>query len=951
MAVSKQELIQKCTIIKQVVDDGMSWVNSHAEEDKKEVTIADLKTLRRHINRYANAIPKRPAIAIFGQSQVGKSYLVSNLAKTPEAYSLLVKVPGTGDEIDFIKNINPPGGGKEATGLVTRFTTDDTFESNWKPFELKLFSQSDITSIIANGYLSDITHYTYAIDRETIQKKITDLSQYKDKSPRPGFSEDEVYDLKEYLNERFRDHFLIKDLNNINFWDDLAGLVPYIDPLERWKILEILWGGQPFFTELFKQLSSGLSQIKFLRSIRVDLEALTPQSDTILDVERLRELYKDEKKAPIKAFDGSTFLAELDRSVLSALTSEVVMPLADETAKHPKREFLQDADVLDFPGARSRQQIPEITFEEKDEEDKLLVFLRGKVSYLFDKYNIDFEISTLMFCQDDKQPEVTDLPKFLYDWIAKVHGDSTAKREERERLLQVLVNQTEIDRIIPLLVVFTKFNIELQGNPATEQPGDLGPHNSKWTARVGANFADQMSISVADAWIEKWNSKGPFKNLFPLRDPKWSKSVYQGYDTEGKEIAYQPEYVEKIKDMEKSWVNHPDVIRHFHNPLEAWKESTDLNKSGLDYIVKYMSPTCDPVIKKEQIKGRIDQLAEDLKSLLSNFYRGGTIDEKLQKARINAAQAFMQLMKMQKEKNTFGHLLNFLMLNENLSWKIFFDLMMREQNKEDESVESDAGSEDKTIPLDLIEMLSQFIDIDDSDTPQNIIEKLKEFFNIEDENSLKDIMQQSGINIEALLETHHSDEKPQNKFDKSFIFAKKLLSAWLMHINKLKDDKVLSNLGLQKNIAELLVEEMNKSKNRVNLKKVIAEETREHIKTFQLTSNVDIVAKISANIINKFVNSFGWAYETADKRPKVKKTDTQTVFAENPVNSPAKKELRLEIDFPGESLFVEWTTGVRSSFEANVYHEEDVKDSEQAEADAKLGSIIKKIPDIENSKL
>lgn len=944
MSVSKEELLQKCTIVKQVIEDGISWVKDNAEEDKKDVTISDLKTFRRHISRYADAIPKRPAIAIFGQSQVGKSYLVSNLAKTPESYSLLVKVPGTGDEIDFIKNINPPGGGKEATGLVTRFTTDDTFEASWKPFELELFSQSDIVNVIANGYLSDITHYTFSIDREKIQNKISELSQLKDKSIRPGFSEDDVYNIKEYLNDRFRDHFLIKDLNSINFWDDLAELIPYIDPLQRWNILEFLWGRQPFFTDLFKQLSTGLSQIKFLKSVRTEIDALTPQSDTILDVQRLRELYQDGKKAPIKIYDGGTFLAELDRSIISALTSEVVMPLADETPNHPKRQFLKDADVLDFPGARSRQQIPEITFEEKDDDDKLLVFLRGKVAFLFDKYNINFEISTLMFCMDDKQPEVTDLPKFLYDWISKVHGNSPDKREERERLLQLLVNQKDIERIIPLLVVFTKFNIELQGNPATEQTGDLGPHNSKWTARIGANFADQMSISVADTWIDKWNNKGPFKNLFPLRDPKWSKAVYDGYDTEGKETNIKLEYVEKMKDMEKSWVNHPDVIRHFHNPLEAWKDATDLNKSGLDYIVKYLTPTCDPVIKKEQIKGSIDQLIENLTSLLSTFYRGGTIDEKLQKARMNAAQAFMQLMKMQKEKNTFGHLLNFLTLNENLSWKVFFDLMMKEQIADTDSSGANSSSEDKTIPLDLIEMLNQFIDIDDSDTPDKILAKLKDYFSLDDDAAVIEIMKQSGINIEALLETHNSDEKPQNKFDKSFIFARKLLSAWLGHINDLKDDKVLSQLGLQKNMAELLLEELNKSKNRVNLKKIIADNTREHIKMFQLTSNVDIVARISANIINKFVNSFGWVYETADKRPKVKKSDERTIFAELPVKTPDKNKLKLEVEFPGEFLFVQWTSGVRSSFEANVYFEEDVKDSAQAESDAKLGIILKKIP-------
>ncbi len=944
MAVSKEELLQKCTIIKQVIDDSMVWVKQNVEEDRKDVTIYNLKTFKRHITRFADAVPKRPAIAIFGQSQVGKSYLVSNLAKTPEAFSLMVKIPSTGDEIDFIKNINPPGGGKEATGVVTRFTTEDSFQAGWKPFEIRIFSQADIVSIIANGYLSDITHYIYSIDREKIQKKITELSAFKDKSARPGFSEDEVYNIKEYLNDRFRDHFLIRDLNSINFWEDLASLVPYIDPLERWKILEFLWGGQQFFTDLFKQLSGGLNQVKFLRSVRVDLDALTPQLDTILDVERLRELFKENRKPPIKTYEGNTFLAELDRSVLSALTSEVVMPLSDETARHKDRKFINDADVLDFPGARSRQQIPEITFEEKDNDDKLLVFLRGKVSFLFDSYNINFEISTLIFCMDDKQPEVTDLPKFLYDWIARVHGDSPEKREERERLLDLLVNQKDIDRIIPLLVAFTKFNIELQGNPATEQPGDLSPHNAKWTARFSANFADQMSISVADTWIQKWNSKGPFKNLFPLRDPKWSKSVYDGFDVNGVETGIKAEYVQKMQDMEKSWVNHSSIIKHFHNPLQTWKETTDLNKSGLDYVIKYLTPTCNPLIKNEQIRGRIDQLAKDLKSMLAVFYKGGTIDEKLQKARINAAQTFMQLMKMQKENNSFGHLLNFLMLNENLSWKIFFDLMMREQASENVEVAKEAAAEEKTIPLDLIEMLNQFIDIDDKDTPEDIKNKLKEYFSISDDASLIEILKASGINIEALLESHKSDEKPQSKFDKSFIFSRKLLSAWLSHINGLKDDKVCNDIGLPKNIAEILIEEINKSKNRVNLKRVIADNTREHIKTFQLTSNVDIVAKISANIINKFVNSFGWLYETIENRPKIKKTDTQPIFAKLPVSSPDKKSLVLGIEFPGESLFVQWSAGVRSSFEANVYFEENVKDAHQAEADANLGNIIKRIP-------
>ena len=936
------KLIQQCTMVKQVIEDSMKWVQTNVEKDKQAVTIYNLKKLRRDAKRYENALPKRPSVAIFGQSQVGKSYLVSNLAKTPEALSLFVKVPDTGEEVDFIANINPPGGGKEATGLVSRFTTADTWQAGFKPYLLRLFSQADLVKIISNGYLSDITHYTYSVNRDEVQKEIQNLAAIKQNSPCPGFTEDEVYDVKEYCNNNFRDHFIIKDLNNINFWDDIASIVPYIDSAQRYKVFEIIWGKQPFFTELFKKLSDGLRQLNFLTSIRTELAALTPQQDTILDVERLRELYKDTKKPPVNCYDGGTLLATLDRSILSALTAEVVLPLADNTASNPKRTFLKEADVLDFPGARSRQQIPEVTFEEKDNNDKLLVFLRGKIAFLFNRYNFNYEISTLLFCMDDKQPEVADLPKFLYEWIRNTHGGSPEKRAERERKLALLVQQNDIEKLIPLLVVFTKFNIELAGNPATERPGELGPHNAKWTARIGANFADQMGISVGDLWIQNWDNNGPFKNVFPLRDPKWSKSFFEGIDTDGKEISLRPEYVQKFVDMKNSWVNHKDVIAHVHNPLECWDEFTQPNKSGIDYIIKYMTPTCNPIIKREQIKAGIDDLKTNLYDELSAFYQGGNIDEKLKKAKLSATQAFMALMKMQKDKNTFGNFLDRLTITDDLSWKIYFDLMMNKQIEADAPVAPVAKPATKTLDIDMLEMLGQFITIEPGEGAQSILGKLKEFFGIDDNNELKKILDENGINIETLIEEKKDKEEGEIK-DRAYIFAENLISRWLEHIEEIKGDNVLMQLGMNKKTADLIINELNKNKNRVNLKKIIADAVREHVINFQLTSNIDIVARISAVIINKFVNSLGWDYVPQAERPKVKPTDTLPVFTHPPVKSPAKKNLKLEIEFPGEKFFSEWATGLKSSFEANVYFEENVKDAAKAEADAKLGVILERL--------
>ncbi len=938
------QLLNQCTVIKQVIEDSMKWVSANVEKDKQAVTIYNLKKLRRDAKRYESALPKRPSAAIFGQSQVGKSYLVSNLAKTPEAASLFVKVPDSGQEVDFIANINPPGGGKEATGLVSRFTTLDTWQNGFKPYALKLFSQADLVKIIANGYLSDLTHYTYNVNRDEIQKTIQTLASGLQSSVCAGFSEDEVYDVKEYCNSNFRDHFIIKDLNNINFWEDIASIVPYIDASQRYKVFEVLWGKQPFFTELFQKLSDGLKQLNFLSEVRTELDALTPQSDTILDVERLRELYKDGEKPPVNCYDGGTFIATLNRSILSALTAEVVLPLADQTANHPMRGFLKDADILDFPGARSRQQIPENTFEEKDNNDKLLVFLRGKIAFLFTRYNFNYEISTLLFCMDDKQPEVTDLGKFLYEWIRNTHGGSPEKRAERERKLASLVRQNDIEKLIPLLVVFTKFNIELAGNPATDRPGELDTHNAKWKARIGANFADQMGISVGDSWIQNWDNMGPFKNVFPLRDPKWSKSFFEGLDTDGKETNLRPEYVQKFTDMQNSWVNHPDVVAHVHNPLECWNECTQPNKSGIDYIIKYMTPTCNPIIKREQIKAGIDSLKEQLYDELSAFYQGGNIDEKLKKARLSAAQVFMALMKMQKDKNTFGNFLDRLTITDDLSWKIYFDLMMNKQIDLDAVKAAPVANKvsNRIVSIDLIEMLSQFISIDENESADSILSKLRDYFGIDNNDELKKILDETGIDIQTLIAEKTEKTEGEVK-DRAFIFSENLLSRWLEYISALKDENLLAELGMGKKVADLIINELNKSKNRVNLKKIIADAVREHVETFQLTSNIDIVARISANLINKFVNSLGWDFVSENERPKVKPTDTLPVFVHPPVKSPAKKDLKLGVEFPGEKFFTEWATGMRSSFEANVYFEENVKDAEKAEADARLGVILERI--------
>ena len=95
---------------------------------KQRASLAKLKKLNREIKKLERATHLKPAVALFGPSQAGKSFMVGLLAKSSSDEVMYVADDATGKMYDFTDQINPPGG-KESTGLVTRFTVSDTWDN------------------------------------------------------------------------------------------------------------------------------------------------------------------------------------------------------------------------------------------------------------------------------------------------------------------------------------------------------------------------------------------------------------------------------------------------------------------------------------------------------------------------------------------------------------------------------------------------------------------------------------------------------------------------------------------------------------------------------------------------------------------------------------------------------------------------------------------------------
>ena len=117
---------------------------------------AELRRTSARLERISKGLSLRPCTAIYGQSQVGKSYLVNRvLAKEGKP----IYVQAWEHRFDFIDQINPVGKNQEATGVVTGFTTTPSLDDQ-HPVHLRLFRPIEVIQILVDGFMQDVMQPT-----------------------------------------------------------------------------------------------------------------------------------------------------------------------------------------------------------------------------------------------------------------------------------------------------------------------------------------------------------------------------------------------------------------------------------------------------------------------------------------------------------------------------------------------------------------------------------------------------------------------------------------------------------------------------------------------------------------------------------------------------------------------------------------------------------------------
>jgi hypothetical protein len=714
-------MIEDINSLKDCVSDFLKWVKKNHPE-QYESKFIQLIEERRKLKKIQSAERENPAIAAFGESQKGKSYLIGNLLqKDKEPFKIKL---GDGQEINFVRNINPIGEKKEATGVVTRFTSFSRDEKRYNaqyPVIAKLLSVCNLVTILCDGYYNDIVDSKQYSDSEikAFSSAIYDKYISRPEIVNAKISADEVLDIKSYLAK------FVNSLQNLcksSYFETVALIIDKVPHQEWIDVFKYLWHENPILSALFSRLVIAMERLSFSNEVYTSIDAVEHHGDnknTILSVSCLNGLDEIEwdktcdvyiRQSECEFLKVPNFL----KSELCAICSEVIFKIEKEylsietpyyyepngcdivgnmpvetKSKLPNRvtkDLLLTSDLLDFPGARNRLKVMERMLENQSMDDdgisnSVQLLLRGKVAFLFNHYSDCRIINILLFCHDNENPSVTDMYSMINGWVENYVGRNSAERRE---------TISNYGGVAPLFVVGTKFNVDMiyADNKVLNSDTALA---QRWTGRFNTILYTQVFKAGDVDWFRNWDAPGStFKNCYMLRDFKYSadtgsgSKLYNGF-VEDDPLSFEKELLlptDFYQALKRSFVENPDVQKFFEDPALAFDVAASKNNDGSLNIIGNLS-----IVARNANKARAAQFASEMaiikssihKQMASYYVPEDSTEIILENVRKATAMVRELDFTCNNDNYFFGHLIQALQLTEAECLKIVHSLLYNSQ--------------------------------------------------------------------------------------------------------------------------------------------------------------------------------------------------------------------------------------------------------------------------------
>lgn len=835
-----------------IIEKSKEWMLNALDGEKQRNAYRNIINHRRSLKKKLSAIENNPGVAIYGESQVGKSYLISSLlSREGQPFSI---VGENGAIHNFIEEINPRGEGNESTSLVSRFSVNYKPINSSFPIKATLLSPADIVLVLCDSYYNDIkVDHSFIMQKEQIKEELSALKSRfeKQRVQQDVLGEDEVLDIQDY----FKENFSLK-ANNVlfsGFFDEVSLFISKVSPHDWKQIFSLLWNHNQQFSGLFDALIAEYSKLGFSTNVYLPVSAVLRNYGTLLDVERLKEIHT----APNPGKVDANYRAEttalyysnkqerqvtVQKSYLCALSAELVFP--QEEILLSGKPFLKETDLLDFPGARGRMNLPEL---EINAENIPQLLIRGKVAYLFNKYSEAEKISIFMLCAKHDQPGQRFMPQILANWINKYIGDTPEKREK-------FITTSQIP---PLFIIGTFFNVNLEYNPTQDKADDLSSLKYRWNQRFEKTLETEILDTKTKDWFYNWTKSSPnFQNIFFLRDFVFSESksqVFKGYIQHKRELEeiHPPTFPDFRQKLRQSFLEYDFVRRHFANPEESWDEAAGMNKDGTQLIIKKLTIAAGNInqARHEKAVEELNEISKGISEELQRYYHSNDKDQELQKVRALAGDIQFKLdtaFSADGIKN-FGKLLKELMLAESTVLELF-------RKKIDDIEHRDV------INLDIYSNFRMHVPIIVGDLADSYFERLCAHYEKttdEQKDLFRKELEDNGIDLEELVSGN--SELIKNNAQQ---LADTLLDYWLAYIC-MNDKHSIRQILAQGDSTALqdIATMYQKLFSKIKLSEKIANIIREYLEGYNKTDlPYDIIADQSTELLNLCISTVGYKF-------------------------------------------------------------------------------------------
>ncbi len=824
------KLVAGWATIHQESGQAIDWIhrvrgNARSVDSEADSLIYRLRRVRNQAKSLGVAAGLPSTVGFFGLSQAGKSYLISALAAGGDGK---LETVVDGQRLDFINHINPPGGGKEATGLVTRFS----FRAKQGPagfaLELKLFEEIELVKIFVNSFFNDFNFEKIGnpIDATAAKRKLTELETRKRAQRVLGITEDDMVSLWEYLKESFGNS--IGPLTP-EFLPRAVTLAPYLSIEDRAQLFGCLWGQAGALTQAFLSLAQTLAQLGQPSRVFAPIEALVrktesgvlSQADSIMNVDMLQRLGRPQD-LPISVLPIIDGQPQAQQSImmaqLAALTAELTFPLVNQ----PHQKIFEDVDLLDFPGYRGRLGLDSLTdisgAQAKDQVGNPIaqLLLRGKVAYLFERYTESQEMNVLVVCTaSHKQSDVTEVGPVLSKWIEKTQGKTAEERARRDP---------------GLIWAVTMFDIKI--NDSLTKDEDM--LHTVWNNLVQMTMLERFGDR---SWMQDWAKGVEFNNTFLVRKPR---SPVSFLDVEGgQERSITQSVAAQLSLMKKTFVHAPLITTHVSEPAQAWSAMMTLNDGGIERLSHYLARVSTRELKLERINELMNEVLHELiDNRLGRWFHQDGMGEVEAKRKI-AQQVVTALT---PRIRLLGEIQQQLQLSDSQLQSLYLGAGVDAQEDVSEAIAATPSA------------------VNLGDDPFGLGEGL-------------DLFGDSAAKPEGTQKPIPTGSDAR--------FAKLVLSAWFEHLRSVpSDEQLLTYFGLQKAVAEMLCDEVLTAGARVDLQeqlfKVVSRTEQVGTKRDKLVDRQVLAAK---TVLADFIAWLGYIDRPLDTRPESRVNKGQKLFA------------------------------------------------------------------------